>query len=223
MIKKRREITEDTFAASTLEPKSQAYDDNDADVKAAIDAFNRLNNAQKARHIDFLQSVFQDSAWARSKNANDAANLKSALDLTLEESGFTDEAKEKCAKLFFEAVEDKHSPLRARIVELVNEYSPSPFLPDEQLDVMVMLAERIDELETDIADVEGENEELWHEIQLNLKNNSSPTKERRPKRSTVEENMLEPDENNADALFNEQTKYFDPQMRQYLRAMGEDI
>jgi hypothetical protein len=268
MAKKLRQIIseEDTFAASgaasTLRPKSRPMDEIDAnkpDWLQAIEIYHKLSAEQKARHLDYVQRMLQDSGWSKpgaglpdadsvaKKNRafkEENESFEEELDSTLDAFNFTEEAKNKAANLFYAAIENKQSSLRSDLVELVAQYCPSPFLEDEQLDLIEILAEKIQELEAAIAHANRERDELLEEIKHKLSESCSldestanqlwssadsieefeqslKTKlraEKAPKQSTIEE-YLEFTDPDQEWLGEEDQSYIDPQMRKYLDGL----
>ncbi len=236
-----------TNAAGSLHPKSQAFDDFEADVQQAIENFQRLNANQKARYIDYLQKVFDDSAWAKhgvkrkGKNVpfnkeNEGTDwptvaqalveseMKERMEALFDKMGFTAEARQQAADLFFEAVEQRlnheDDAFRQSLADLLNGYSPSPFISNEEINAAELLASRIQELETALAYVQSENAQLVEEINQSLvEETASRPSHRSGKRSTVNDLMCEADEENSDALFNENNRG-NSQMEQYLKAFG---
>jgi hypothetical protein len=164
--------------------------------------------------------------------------LSDELDEAMEgEHYLTDEFKEKAASIFMNVVEAKWHA-KSNIVgqalnNFVEEYGMNPFtITDEELDCVQLLTDRIELLEQALNLAAIIKEELIEGIQeiqerssLQEETNdgwvSTPTKkQRRFKRSSIEEEMLTPDEDNADALYNSENQVGDFRMQQYLRAMG---
>jgi hypothetical protein len=54
-------ITDGTFAASTLNSRSMAYDDFDSDMKKVLDSFNALDTKQRERVLDMIQQIYLDA------------------------------------------------------------------------------------------------------------------------------------------------------------------
>jgi hypothetical protein len=237
-----------TAAAQSLHPKSRPTDDFQDDVRQAIEHFQKLNANQKARYFDFLQKVFTDPAWAKSGTGVKGKNIpfnskdeevdwptvaealvenemRERIETQLEELGVSKDALEKVSELFFEAVEQRlnheDDAFRQAVADLLNDYLPSPFISNEELDVVTALAKRVEDLQADIDFVEQENATLVEEIKQNLteENNFIPN-ERFRKRSTVNDLMCESDENNSDASFNESNQHGNKQMNEYLRYFG---
>src|SRR6516165_5880036 len=119
MIKKQNE---ESFAASSLNSKSMAYDDFQEDVDQAIAHFQKLNATQKERYLDAIQQKMNDAATGKGtfgaklhKPYQDGAGAPDAAERnrkfnreefdfiewendladTLEAMGFTKEAREK--------------------------------------------------------------------------------------------------------------------------------
>jgi hypothetical protein len=63
-----QKLNEDSPAAASLQPRSRAYDDHQADVDAAIEMYQKLNQDQKQRYWNYFEKVFADSAWVRNPN-----------------------------------------------------------------------------------------------------------------------------------------------------------
>jgi hypothetical protein len=241
---------------------SDAIDDNKPDWLQAIEIYHKLSAEQKARHLDYVQRMLQDSGWPKPgaglpdadnvakknrafKEENESSSFDEELDSTLEAFGFTEEAKGKAANLFYEAVaeqRDRNSPLRSDLVKLVAEYCPSPFLPEEEINVIEILAERIQELEAAIDQIDREKDELYEEIKHKQAENCEldestvnqlwcsadsieefaaaaeklKRKERAPKRSTIEEDLEYVDPDNG---WGGEEPFVDPQMRKYLKHL----
>jgi len=75
-------------------------------------------------------------------------------------------------------------------------------------------------LQEQIAFVENESDQLADEIRELLRDDPCNEEIRLPKKSTINEMMLEPDPDNEDPLFTENQQYIDSRMRQYLKAFG---
>jgi hypothetical protein len=253
MIKKQNE---ESFAASSLNSKSMAYDDFQDDVDQAIAHFQKLNATQKERYLDAIQQKMNDAATGKGtfgaklhKPYQDGAGAPDAAERnrkfnreefdfiewendladTLEAMGFTKEAREKAAELFYEAIENRlfhaDSDFQTKIKEILNDFTTNPFTSDETLDVAEQLANRIEELEAQIAAVEAEKKQLMKEILSALPPQEEPlaNEKRAPKRSTVEDHLFEANEDNADNLYNvnerEKYQYLEPNMRAYMNAI----
>jgi hypothetical protein len=181
--------------------------------------------------LDYLQATIQQKTSAKSE-----ANIQEGLDATLEEFGFTDEAKTKAEALFYEAVSNKDSQLRDGIANLLG---ISPIVV-EGFEVIDALADRIAELEDEISFIEQENLRLssglkgklaenynlneatvgilWNnsnsfeDLELNLQNAAQP--EPTSKRCFIEDQL---EEINEDTTFANGEEYVDPRMAPYLR------
>jgi hypothetical protein len=127
--------------------------------------------------------------------------------------------------LFSQVVAERNGTFRQRFVELLSDCCPSPFISDEKLDLVEMLANKVQELEANITYVESENASLVEELRQDLQQESNNDHYSKPrKRSSINECMFEPDESNEDALFNNnRPEVADARMRSYLKAMGEDL
>jgi hypothetical protein len=237
-----------TPAGDTLHPSSLSDDD----AALAVELFRRMNQNQRLRHLDYLNQVFNDSAACkpgagvpdktaernRTFNREDIIDLdKEEFDLmefdndlyeTLEGMGFNEETKQKCGELFYEAVEQRlfheDSAFRAKVIEILEDFTSNPFNSDETIDAAEALANRIEELESQIAYVENENQQLYGEIsQIHEETMAEdiPATERTPKRSTIEEHLFEADEENSSHFYNinMQENYADAQMRSYLNVL----
>ncbi len=82
----------------------------------------------------------------------DLEDFDQELSDCLERMGFNEETKQKCADLFYDAIEQRlfhqDDEFRQNLAELLNDYTPNPFIVlDERIDVVQMLANRIQELE----------------------------------------------------------------------------
>jgi hypothetical protein len=174
-----------------------------------------------------------------SKEAKDS-KLSEELGVTLEEMGFTGEAKFRCKELFHTAVRNNTTQLQERLAALVGQYLPIL----ESGDLVEALSDRVAELEAEIDFYEQEScrlaseqvSKLSEQHQLSesvveaLWNNSdsyedlerrlamTKTGDRPARRSTVEERMEELNE--SDLFSNGGQEYIDPSMRAYLKALG---
>jgi hypothetical protein len=213
----------------------------------------KMNQEQKARYLDMVQKMFRDSAWRKSgagvpegaakKNRRDHKFNKEDFDIAkfdndlsdcLESFGFDEETKQKAGDLFFEAVEARlfheDDEFRQQLCELLEGCVPSPFISNEDLDIVEILANRVADLEDTLEYVESENEALEEEIRAEVDDYKAHLQQhealsfRSPKKSSIDEWMLESDERNADALFNEDsgTNVGDPEMRAYLNAYRKE-
>jgi hypothetical protein len=232
----------DTYSQSTLHLKSQAFDDFDADVKAAVEYYQNLSANQKARYVDYLTKVFNDSPWVRNlaRKGKDIAeendwpsvaeflsSQEDELELILDEqANLTPEFKEKATQLFFRAVDAKifHSqPLMRTINEFIAEWHMTPWISDEELDAVELLANNIRRLEECLEEVAEEKQRLLGEIEeIQQRGNlheetgagfyqTSPNK--KVKHSTIDEYLLQPTEDFDET---EQQRVGDFRMRQYL-------
>jgi hypothetical protein len=101
MIKKLREIVkEDTDAAGTLHPKSRAYDEmgSNANVDAALDIYQRLNQNQKVRHRELVQDVLQSSWRKKGGGINDPENAATKNKASIKASKMEDIPIQKMTK-----------------------------------------------------------------------------------------------------------------------------
>ena len=172
-----------------------------------------------------------------SKKATDES-FQESLDSTLDEFGFADEAKIKAAALFYEAVENKESRLRAGLKALLCQYGP--ILGEDVFDVIDEFSNHIQQLESSIVYYEGANRRLAAELKehlseryqldgnvvqslwntssdfTDLENNlyKATRAERTPKKSFVEEDL---EQLNDDTTFAKGEEYVSPQMAPYLR------
>jgi hypothetical protein len=192
-----------------------------------------------------LADDFMDHLERKIKTAKEA-NIHDTLDATLEQLGFTDEAKTKAAALFDEAVANKDSKLRAGLGELL---SVLPFLTEDTAEVIDELSDRIAELENDIAYYERHNQQLasslaeklseryglnesvvtslwgqsdsFEDLQDNLQQAAQP--ERKPKRSRIEDQLEGgvsynlSGEINEDGSFAQNEEEHDPRMAAYMK------
>jgi hypothetical protein len=237
-----------TPSADTLHPSSVSDDD----AALAVELFKKMNQNQRLRHLDYLNKVFDDSAaWKpgagvpdktaernRTFNRQDVVDLeKEEFDLmefdndlhqTLEDMGMNEDTLQRCGELFYEAVEQRlfhdDDEFRRRVGEILEDFTSNPFNSDETIDAAEALANRIEELESQIAYVENENRQLYSEISQIHKETMAeefPAEERTPKRSTIEEHLFEADEENSSHFYNinMQENYADPQMRSYLNVL----
>src|SRR5262249_46012599 len=98
----------------------------------------------------------------------DLMEFDNNLHKTLQDMGMNEEALQRCGELFFEAVAQRlfheDSEFRTKVIEILNDFTTNPFHSDETIDVAEALANRIEELETQIAYVENENRQLYDEV-----------------------------------------------------------
>ena len=158
------------------------------------------------------------------------------LDATLEELGFTGEARAKCKSLFVEAVNRQTTKLQDGIANIVGQY----FSVDGN--IVDAMAQHVAALEAEIDFVEAENEQLATKLierlsesysltedtieslwahsdtyeQLEAKCQQAAKPERASKKSHIEEDM---ECLNEDGTFAGQELYIDPQMRKYLNYL----
>ena len=122
--------------------------------------FQKLNASHRKDFIDYLQKVFDDSAWSKPRagvpegtaNANqkrlhkeEQNELEEIID---EEFGLSPEFQEKAIKLFEQRVEERvaNDPFRKKLAALLEAYAtklgmaPSPFISSKKLDVCELLA-----------------------------------------------------------------------------------
>jgi hypothetical protein len=149
------------------------------------------------------------------------------LQVQLEAIGFTKDAQERAAALFFQAVEERlntDDPFRQALVKSLSDCVPSPFISFEDLNLVEMLAKKVQELENNIAYVKNENLKLAPELLEEIAEETfkpPPVESKSPKRSTINECLLEPDLEAEDAYYNQ--KPYTGGMEQYLKAMGDDL
>jgi hypothetical protein len=143
-----------------------------------------------------------------------------ALEEQLAELGFTADALPRIAELFHEAVQQGIAdyPFQKALTEALANCTINPFITDEDLNVVELLANRIEELVEKISEIEAESEEIAREIIHGLAAEEAISTSRVPKKSTIEECMLSPTED-ADALQEQQAH--SRIMQQYLRGFGE--
>lgn len=243
MIKHKQ--NESTAASASLHPKSRDYDDFEDDVAQAIEHYQSLNAKQKERYLEFLKTLV-GSGTGIPPGANAPKNFNKEewdwptvrdlllsenefdeeMEQQLESMGFADENLQKAAQLFQEEVQARldNTPFRQALLELLNDYTPSAFITDKEIDAVEMLANKILNLQDNIEYIERENATIVAETQnlQNLPENQNTNEpERRPKRSTIERYMLEADEANSDCLYNEAEQIKDARMRSYLKYFGE--
>jgi hypothetical protein len=179
-------------------------------AEAIIDGFANLNHQKKAEFVDYLKRTFHDP------NNYEEQSFEEELDSTLEEFGFTDETLGKAEQLFWEAVANNGDvKLRGGIANLLGIYGPLL----EGDDVIEVLGERIQELESNIAYVEGENLRLASEVKEKLSEDflQQATKAERPvKQSHIDEQL---EELNDDTTFAQGETYVPQNMLPYLRFL----
>jgi hypothetical protein len=157
-----------------------------------MDYFTALSATAKAKYLVMLQNE--------------------ELRESLEGFGFSSENQQRVEELFNSRVQET---FKNKLGQLLQESPPSPFLSDKQINVVELLAERINELEAAIAYCEDENEILIEEIKRKETAGKQRRKERMPKNSHALEESLEWVDPDSE-LITEQ-KYVNPRMREYLR------
>lgn len=221
-----------TAAQSSLHPKSRPADE--MEVKKLFDVYSQLNQKHRSDFLEYLKDFEKRSHSGLGVPDGDAEKNrkyhKEELSEALSDIGFTEEAQEKVTDMFWEAVRHKteeEAPFRKQLQDLVSQYSPSPFLNDYSLDTIERLALRVDELEGLCEMVEHQSEVLREEIIAKEQDKilkEEVSRHKRPvRRSLIEETMLEPDESNADCLFNEEERHIDPKMKRYLDFMDRTL
>jgi len=182
-----------------------------------------------ARHPTTTKEEFVDA-----DGDFDLVKYDNALSDNLDAMGMNEETRQRAAELFFEAVEARlfhdDDEFRQQLYELLEDCVPSPFISNEDLDIVEILANRVADLEDALEYVESENEALEEEIRAEADDYRADLAEheaalfRSPKKSSINEWMLEADESNADALFNEDREQHvgDPEMRAYLNAYRKE-
>ena len=142
----------------------------------------------------------------------------------LAEMGFDETTLETLAQSFHNAVNERvnnhyTNPFQVAISEFSSEWGFSPFLSDEEIDVVALLTARAEELEEMIAKVEAERESLEQEINtlsegaIYTTNHSLEHRERNKKHSTIDEYMLQP--TSPEDAFNDH-QHVSIQMQRYL-------
>jgi hypothetical protein len=164
-----------------------------------------------------LANEFMDHLQTKIHTAK-GSNIRDNLGATLDDEGFSEGAKQKATELFFSAVANKDSALRDGLAQLLGIYSPML----EGSDVIDAIADRIQQLEADIAYVERENENLKLSRKEKLSEDflrQATQAERTPKKSYVADDL---EAINEDATFAQGEKYIDPRMRQYMRYFSNE-
>ena len=182
-----------------------------------------------ARHPTTTKEEFVDA-----DGDFDLVKYDNALSDNLDAMGMNEETRQRAAELFFEAVEARlfheDDEFRQQLYELLEDCVPSPFISNEDLDIVEILANRVADLEDALEYVESENEALEEEIRAEVDDYKADLQQhealnfRSPKKSSINEWMLESDESNADALFNEDREAHvgDLEMRAYLNAYRKE-
>jgi hypothetical protein len=234
-----------TAAAETLRPSSSQGDDLELIANQMIRNFSKLSPTQKRKTLEAMMgaggvSAFSDDAdaipsgtaassrkfnqeqisWLQ-QQLDDEKMFKEQLETQLESIGFGKESQAKVETLFFDAVRSNSDSFKNAIEALLDECCPNPFITDEDLDIVQLLAAKVEELESKIQTQERENEEIALEIIAGLANEETATEQRVPKRSTVNDWLCESHEEDNDCLYNEQQQVKDARMAQYLRGFGE--
>jgi hypothetical protein len=167
----------------------------DEEEREAMDYFTAMRGEARAKYLAMLQNE--------------------ELRKSLECFGFSSENQQRVEELFNNRVQET---VKNKLGQLLQENSPSPFVSNKQLDVIEILAEKIQELEEAIADTEQNSQELREEIRHKEATAEQARKlqrtQRVPKRSTVAEYLEEVD---PDSTLMREEKYVDPRMREYLR------
>jgi hypothetical protein len=187
-----------------------------------------------AKLLEPYKSQLPDDTSTKTQNFNDEENdwktvsemlADEQFEEELEQIGFNRESKEKLRTIFLQTIEDRVNslePLRSVIQEamsrFVEENGFSPFIDDQQLNVVELLANKIQTLEADLEIVENANAELRDENN-NLQEETDgwfapPTKKSR--HSTVGDLLLEP--TNDEDVFSNESQGGDPMVRRYLEA-----
>jgi hypothetical protein len=212
-----------TKAQTTLSTKQRDLED---DADKALTMFTTLSAEQKQRHLATIQSIMMDGVneeldWPTVAEFLSEGEIEDQLQAQLEEAGFSRDTQEKLADIFFQTIEERlaHDPFRQGLRELLNNYlPPSPFISDEELDLVELLGNRINELQDQIAFVEQESEQIRQELHDNEKCNEALDLPRSPKKSSLNEFLNEP--TNEENAFNEEQQVGDARMRNYLRYFG---
>jgi hypothetical protein len=170
--------------------------------ETAMDYFAKLNVEHRRAYLEMIEEIQKEEQ-------------KEELAANLECCGFSQENQKKVENLFYEAAEN--SPLKRGLVKLLEAYCPSPFFSQKKLDVIELLAERINELESVLEVVETESASLREEIRLKEATESLKREERTPKKSVVAEYMEFVDESNSELMREE--PYVDPRMKSYIDAI----
>jgi hypothetical protein len=174
-------------------------------------------------------------AQIHNQDAQDS-EFNESLDATLDEFGFTGEARAKCKSLFIEAVNRQTTKLQDGIANIVGQY----FSVDGN--IVDAMSQHVAALEAEIDFIDAENEQLATKLterlsesyslnedtmeslwahsdtyeQLETKCHQAAKPERAPKKSHIEEDM---ECLNDDGTFAGQDLYIDPQMRKYLNYL----
>jgi uncharacterized small protein (DUF1192 family) len=146
----------------------------------ALQYLNDMNKTQRKRWLDYLLGASASSAvWDnpptdyaehnhKSIEANGNYVNKEELETTLQDMGFSDEDMEKCAELFYEAVENKvaddESSLQYGIRQLLTDDVFALLFDEEGIDIVNLLASYGEFLEEQIALVQEEALRLQTEL-----------------------------------------------------------
>lgn len=118
------------------------------------------------------------------------------------------------------ATDVSHNGLLEQLKSLFSEYG-GYFLDEGEVDVVETMCERITELETEIALAEIEADAIRRDIEeTRQRARVSEVRERRVIKSFIEEDLLDPDENNS--IFLEDKQRPDRVMQQYLDRIEAD-
>jgi hypothetical protein len=177
-------------------------------------AYDQIDDKHKKKHHTVLKII---------KHNELQEELSDALDGAFDDDiGLTEDFKRKAVDLFNTAVEQKQSQLRECLAKLLCESVPSPFSSKQQIDVIEVLADRIQQLEAEIVFVERMNKNLREEIQLTESLKQQRRRDRTPKKSyALEESLEEINEHNNWLV--EIENRIDPRMRRYVDAIGRTV
>jgi hypothetical protein len=235
------------FSQNTLHAKSQPHDKAvpQEEIDKLIAAYAGHNAEKRKDFINWLQNgAGVPENYAKRNRAGLHYNKEEAclpgyyykeeLGSLLDEGGvfndcgLSEEFKDKATKLFTQALETRvqeelKDPFRQKLMELLANYSPHPF-NDDTIPVMERLALEVEWLEKTLAEIEASNQELrsenhLREEQLFIQNFTGTKTRSSSRKSSIEETMLEPDEANASALFNQEEKHNNG-VRRYLNNEG---
>jgi hypothetical protein len=163
------------------------------------------------------------------KKNDDAVRHDAAIRQAIKETfGVDDAALDRMVEIVEQATDAKAAGIIGndfveRLKALLAEYGNFWFLDDDEADVVEAMCDHIVELETEIAACEQEAEQLRWEIEQRQKAmRVSEAQTRKQKRSFIEEDMIEPREENEIFLEDNNKHHPNRVMRTYLDRIDAD-
>ena len=242
---KHPNVSSGTTAAQTLRPHSQPEDKAvpQEEIDKLINHYAGLNKQHRREFIEWLQNgagvpenyVKQNRKGYHATeqvDINDTCRqeIRELMDDDAEmfvDGALSEDFKEKATDLFMRSLQERMNEdktFKQGVQELLENYSPHPFNPPDAVSVMERLALRVEDLQEKLDEAIIHKQELRRQISLQeeaLFLDAFAGKEQRsPRKSSLEETMLTPDEANADAFYNQEEKHINPQVRRYLTNDG---